>query len=84
MALVTVGSTISDKEILHLSDLIMIQQSSVEAVSECLKIYKEKYGLDASVLRQFVKSRFGDGEKHNALVEKHQQFVELDEQFATV
>lgn len=79
-----VSGTITDKEILHLSDLIMIQESASLAVTEALKAYKEKYGLDASTLRQFAKSRFGDPEKHNEKVEKHQQFVELNEQFQSL
>lgn len=80
----TQGNTISDKEVRHLADLIMISDSARDAVNEALKAYKEKYNIDAQVLRQFVKSKFGDQEKHNANLEKHQQFVELDEQFENI
>ena len=78
------GNTISEKELLHLSDLIFVAESANEAVSECLKAYKEKYGLDGSTLKSFVKSKFGDAEKHSNKLQKHLQFVELNEQFETI
>lgn len=78
------GNTISEKELLHLSDLLFVADSANDAVTECLKAYKEKYGLDSATLKSFVKSKFGDGEKHQAKVEKHLQFVELNEQFGTI
>ena len=78
------GNTISEKELLHLSDLLFVADSANDAVTECLKAYKEKYGLDSVTLKSFVKSKFGDGEKHQAKVEKHLQFVELNEQFGTI
>jgi len=78
------SNTISEQELLHLSGLLFVADSANDAVTECLKAYKEKYALDSATLKSFVKSKFGDGEKHQAKVEKHLQFVELNEQFGTI
>lgn len=74
-------STITEKELLHLSDLIFVADSANEAVREAVKKYKEEYGLDPTTLISFVKAKYGDGNKYENVLNKHQQFVDLDEKF---
>jgi hypothetical protein len=77
-------SNITEKELHHLSNLIFLADSANDAVREAVKKYKEEYGLDPATLISFVKNKFSDGKKHEATLNKHQQYVELDEQFNNI
>lgn len=70
---------ISENEIINISNLIFAQEAASDALSEALKAMKEKYDVDPSVLKSFVKSKFGDQEKHQNNLDKHQLFIDLDE-----
>lgn len=78
------STTITEAELIHLSNLIAHADAARDAVADCVKAYKEKYGLDGETLKSFAKSKFGESEKHQAKLEKHIQFVELDEQFGNL
>jgi hypothetical protein len=77
-------ATITQKELDHLATLVDHQEAASDALKEAVDAMKEKYGLDGSTLKSFVKTRFGDGKSYQNTLNKHQQFVDLDEQFNSI